>query len=260
MPKSNDVRPRRPEEVAPLSATPHHRPRPTPLRVLLVEDDPATVALVSQHFTEQGVPVTHAVDGPAALQALRERPIDLILLDVLLPGPDGYDICRQVREYSDIPIIMISERVTEADKLMGFDSGADDFVGKPLSPREIFARVVALVRRARGQVGPLRKSLVIDDVVLEPGALRATRNGRDLGLTSYEFNILYALAERRGRVCTRELLIEAAGGVAEGSFERSIDVHVSRVRQKLGDDARTPRVLKTVRGTGYMFARPVAEE
>ena len=119
---------------------------------------------------------------------------------------------------------------------------------------------MAHVRRARGQVGPLKRNIVVDDVVLEPGALRASRNGRDMGLTSYEFNILYALAERRGRVCTREALIEAAGGSADGAFERSIDVHVSRVRQKLGDDARTPSILKTVRGAGYLFARPVDDE
>ena len=120
--------------------------------------------------------------------------------------------------------------------------------------------VGVLVRRARGQVGPVRRSIIVDDVVLEPGALRAVRDGRDLGLTSYEFNILYALAERRGRVCTREQLIEAAGGTADGAFERSIDVHVSRVRQKLGDDARQPQILKTVRGAGYLFARPAEEE
>lgn len=261
MPKASDSRKRKAEDAPPLSGPAHFgRPRPSPLRVLIVEDDEATAAIVSHHFTDQGVPVTHAVDGPAALQALRERPIDIVILDVMLPGPDGLEICRQIREQSDLPIIILSARTHEADRVAAFDSGADDFVPKPFSVRELFSRVVALVRRARGQVGPLKRNIVVDDVVLEPGALRASRNGRDLGLTSYEFNILYALAERRGKVCTREHLIEAAGGVAEGAFERSIDVHVSRVRQKLGDDARQPSVLKTVRGTGYLFARPSPDE
>jgi len=261
MPKSTDTRKRKSDEAPTLSGPAHFgRPRPSPLRVLLVEDDDATANVISHYFTDQGVPVTHAVDGPAAIQALRERTIDVVILDVILPGPDGLEVCRQIREQSDLPIILLSAKVTEADRVAGFDVGADDYVPKPFSARELFSRVVALVRRARGQVGPIRKNIVVDDVILEPGALRATRNGRDLGLTSYEFNILYALAERRGRVCTRENLIEAAGGTAEGAFERSIDVHVSRVRQKLGDDARQPQVLKTVRGTGYLFARPSPEE
>lgn len=234
--------------------------RPSPLRVLLVEDDDATADVISHYFTDQGVPVVHAVDGPTALKALRERTIDLVVLDVILPGPDGLEVCRDIRSYSDIPIILLSARASEADRLLGFEAGADDYVPKPFSTKELFWRVVALVRRSRGQVGPLRRSIVVDDVVLEPGALRAVRDGRDLGLTSYEFNILYALAERRGRVCTREQLIEAAGGTADGAFERSIDVHVSRVRQKLGDDARQPQILKTVRGAGYLFARPAEEE
>jgi len=261
MPKTTDSRKRKSDEVPTLSGPAHFgRPRPSPLRVLLVEDDDATANVISHYFTDQGVPVTHAVDGPAAIQALRERTIDVVVLDIILPGPDGLEVCRQIREQSDLPIILLSAKVTEADRVAGFDVGADDYVPKPFSARELFSRVVALVRRARGQVGPIRKNIVVDDVILEPGALRATRNGRDLGLTSYEFNILYALAERRGRVCTRENLIEAAGGTAEGAFERSIDVHVSRVRQKLGDDARQPQVLKTVRGTGYLFARPSPDE
>lgn len=261
MPKATDSRKRKSDEVPTITGPAHFgRPRPSPLRVLLVEDDETAAAIVSHHFTDQGVPVTHAVDGPAAIQALRERAIDVVILDIMLPGPDGLEVCRQIREQADLPIIILSARQHEADRIAAFDSGADDFVPKPFSARELFARVVAHVRRARGQVGPLKRNIVVDDVVLEPGALRASRNGRDMGLTSYEFNILYALAERRGRVCTREHLIEAAGGVAEGAFERSIDVHVSRVRQKLGDGARQPHILKTVRGTGYLFARPTPDE
>jgi DNA-binding response OmpR family regulator len=261
MPKSIDSRKKSKEETANDAVSDTMRSaRPTPLRVLLVEDDDATAHIISHYFTEQGVPVVHAIDGASALTALRERTIDLVVLDVILPGPDGLEVCRDIRQSSDIPVILLSARASESDRLHGFEAGADDYVVKPFSTKELFWRVVALVRRTRGQVGPLRRSIVVDDVVLEPGALRALRNGRDLGLTSYEFNILYALAERRGRVCTREQLIEAAGGTAAGAFERSIDVHVSRVRQKLGDDARQPQILKTVRGAGYLFARPVEED
>lgn len=261
MPKTPEPRKKSKDDAAVAAALdPSRSPRPTPLRVLLVEDDDATAKVITHYFTEQGVPVIHAVDGATAESAMREHTIDLVILDVILPGPDGLEVCRGIREHSDVPVILLSARTAEADRLAGFDVGADDYVPKPFSTRELFSRVVALVRRARGQVGPVRRSVVVDDVVLEPGALRATRNGRDLGLTSYEFNILYTLAEKRGRVCTREQLIEAAGGTAEGAFERSIDVHVSRVRQKLGDDARQPQLLKTVRGSGYLFARPVEEE
>ncbi|MBL8788715.1 MAG: response regulator transcription factor [Deltaproteobacteria bacterium] len=260
MPRSSDTKKKSPKEDKPLNDIDLRTGRPSPLRVLLVEDDDATAKVVSHYFIEQGVPVVHSVDGPSALTALRERTIDVIVLDIILPGPDGLEVCRQIRENSDVPIILLSAKVSEADRLIGFEAGADDYVTKPFSTKELFSRVVALVRRARGQVGPIKRSLVVEDVVLEPGALRAVRAGRDLNLTSYEFNILYALAERRGRVCTREALIEAAGGTAEGAFERSIDVHVSRVRQKLGDDARQPQILKTVRGTGYLFARPASEE
>jgi len=234
--------------------------RPTPLRVLLVADDAETVRLIDPPFSDQGVFLTHALDGGAALTALRERTGDVVLLDALLPGPGGLELCRQIREQSDVPVILLSARTAEEDRLLGFEAGADDYVCKPFSPRELLYRVVALVRRARGQVGPARHAIQVGELVLEPGSLRAMRNGRDLGLTSYEFHILYALVLRRGRACSREQLIDAAGGSAENGFERSIDVHVSRVRQKLGDHARQPQLLKTVRGTGYLFARPTLEE
>ena len=259
MPKTPDAHKKKPKDDLPAAEI-RRASRAAPLRVLLIEDDDASARQITQHFTEQGVPVTHTIEGPSGHAALHERNVDLVLLAATLPGKDGLEVCREIRAYSDVPIILLSSRGNENDRIVGYDAGADDYVSKPFSVRELFARVGVLVRRARGQVGPVRRSIIVDDVVLEPGALRAVRDGRDLGLTSYEFNILYALAERRGRVCTREQLIEAAGGTAEGAFERSIDVHVSRVRQKLNDDARQPQILKTVRGAGYLFARPVEEE
>jgi two-component system response regulator RstA len=142
--------------------------------------------------------------------------------------------------------------------VLGLELGADDYLTKPFSPRELLARIQAQVRRARGQAGPPSRPLVVGELVLEPAALRATLGGRDLGLTAYEFQLLRALAERAGQVLSRERLLELARGSAEEAFDRSIDVHVSRLRHKLGDDPRQPRLLKTVRGAGYQLAAPSA--
>jgi DNA-binding response OmpR family regulator len=137
---------------------------------------------------------------------------------------------------------------------MGLELGADDYVSKPFSPRELLARIRAVVRRARGQVGPTVKSVRVGGLSLDPGARRATLSEREIPLTGYEFSLLYALASRPGRVLSREQLIDLAGGNTEEAFDRSVDVHVSRLRQKLGDDPKSPRLLKTVRGAGYMLA------
>jgi DNA-binding response OmpR family regulator len=137
---------------------------------------------------------------------------------------------------------------------MGLELGADDYVAKPFSPRELLARIRAVVRRARGQVGPVLKPVRVGTLTLDPGARRVTVEGREVPLTGYEFSLLYALASRPGRVLSREQLIDLAGGNAEEAFDRSVDVHVSRLRQKLGDDPKSPRMLKTVRGAGYLLA------
>jgi DNA-binding response OmpR family regulator len=153
-----------------------------------------------------------------------------------------------------VPIVVLTARGEEADRVMGLELGADDYVAKPFSPRELLARIRAVVRRARGQAGPARTAVSVGGLSLDPGARRATLSGDEVALTGYEFSLLYALASRAGRVLSREQLIELAGGSPEEAFDRSVDVHVSRLRHKLGDDPKSPRLLKTVRGAGYMLA------
>jgi DNA-binding response OmpR family regulator len=222
--------------------------------VLLVEDDARLAALTAEYLRERGVVVSVASDGVRGLEeALRHR-FDAVLLDLMLPGKDGLEVCREIRARSDVPILVLTARGEEADRVMGLELGADDYLPKPFSPRELLARIRAVVRRARGRAGPADRAVRVGRLSLDPGARRATLGGRELLLTGYEFSLLYALASRAGRVLSREQLIDLAGGSADEAFDRSVDVHVSRLRHKLGDDSRRPRLLKTVRGAGYMLA------
>jgi DNA-binding response OmpR family regulator len=177
-----------------------------------------------------------------------------VLLDLMLPGKDGLEVCRELRARSDVPIIVLTARGEEADRVLGLELGADDYLAKPFSPRELLARIRAVVRRARGRAGPEAGVVRVGGLVVDPAARRVTLDGRDIALTGYEFALLDALARRAGRVLSREQLMELAGGNAEEAFDRSIDVHVSRLRQKLGDDPKRPRLIKTVRGAGYLLA------
>jgi two-component system OmpR family response regulator len=224
------------------------------LTALLVEDDARLAALTADYLSGHEVAVTHSSDGRRGLEeALRHR-YDVVLLDLMLPGKDGLEVCRELRSRSDVPIIVLTARGEEADRVMGLELGADDYLAKPFSPRELLARMRAVVRRARGKSGPAVEVVRVGQLVVDPGARRATLSGREVHLTGYEFALLHALAARAGRVLTREQLIELAGGSAEEAFDRSIDVHVSRLRHKLGDDPKRPCLLKTVRGAGYLLA------
>jgi DNA-binding response OmpR family regulator len=223
---------------------------------LLVEDDARLAALTGEYLRRHGLQVTISGDGRSALEEARRARFDIVLLDLMLPGLSGLDVCRALRERSDVPILMLTARDEEADRVLGLELGADDYLVKPFSPRELLARAQALVRRARGQAGPAAQPVVVGELALDPGALRATLRGRELDLTAYEFRLLHALAERAGRVLARERLLELVSGSAEEAFDRSIDVHVSRLRAKLGDDPRRPRLLKTVRGSGYQLVAP----
>jgi len=223
------------------------------ISALLVEDDELTGEATREYLERRGITTSWVRTGPDAVSEAARRTFDVILLDLGLPGRDGLDVCAAVREKSDVPIIILSARSAEDARLNGFDAGADDYITKPFSPREMVSRILAVVRRFRGHIGPVRQTVVIDDLSLEPASLTAIRDGRNLHLTSHEFNLLYALVARRGKVISREQLLEAAGGSVDAAIERSVDVHVSRLRNKLGDDARHPSLLKTVRGSGYMF-------
>ncbi|HKA91468.1 MAG TPA: response regulator transcription factor [Haliangiales bacterium] len=223
------------------------------LTALLVEDDPRIAELTSTYLQRHGIVVTSVADGRRGLREALHGRFDVVLLDLTLPDRDGLDVCRELRAASSVPIIVITARGEEADRVMGLELGADDYVPKPFSARELLARIRAVVRRATGRAGPATDIIRVGDLALDPGARRATLQGHELALTSYEFSLLYALASRAGRVLSREQIIELAGRNPEESFDRSIDVHISRLRQKLGDNPRHPRVLKTVRGVGYIL-------
>jgi DNA-binding response OmpR family regulator len=224
------------------------------LRASFIEDDERLARLTTRFLEGQGVHVDWFRDGVSGLrETLRLRP-DIVLLDLQLPALDGVSVCRQLREHSDVPIIMITARAEEADRILGLELGADDYLAKPFSSPELLARMRAHVRRARGRAGPSALQLVVGALRLDPRALKAELDGREVLLTPYEFMLLRALAERAGSVLSREQLLYAVRGNAEEAFDRSIDVQISRLRQKLGDDPRSPRLLKTVRGLGYMLA------
>lgn len=221
--------------------------------VVYVEDDERLARLTSQYLTSHGVDVVVVSRGDLAVaEVLRVRP-DVVLLDLMLPGADGLEVCRRLRERADVPIIMVTARGEEADRVMGLEGGADDYVSKPFSSRELLARVRAHARRARGKAGPQSTRIEVGELVVDASTMTATLRGERLALTTYEFALLRVLAERAGRVLGREQLLELVHGSAEDAFDRSIDVHVSRLRHKLGDDPRTPRLLKTIRGVGYML-------
>ncbi|MBX3221460.1 MAG: response regulator transcription factor [Labilithrix sp.] len=225
-----------------------------PISVVLVEDDDRLAKLTARYLESHGVRVTVVGDGREAVgQIVKTRP-DVVLLDLMLPGMGGIDVCREVRARSDVPILMVTARGEEADRVVGLEGGADDYIAKPFSSRELLARVRAHARRARGAVGPAKKNLQVGRIVIDVDAMHVTLDGATLALTTYEFMLLRALAERAGRVLTREQLVDIVRGSAEEAFDRSVDVHVSHLRGKLGDDPRSPRIIKTVRGVGYMLA------
>ena len=224
------------------------------LRVVYVEDDERLARLTAQYLRSHGVEVIVVARGDLAVaEVLRTRP-DVVLLDVMLPGVSGLDVCRQLRARIDVSIVMVTARTEEADRVVGLEGGADDYVSKPFSSRELLARVRAQARRARGRSIAPDAAVVVGDVRVDVATRTVTVGGQALALTTSEFNLLRVLAERAGRVLSREQLLELVQGSTEEAFDRSIDVHVSRLRHKLGDDPRNPRLLKTIRGAGYMLS------
>ncbi len=223
------------------------------INVLLVEDDGRLASLTSEYLQRRGLLVTTVKDGTRGLSEALHYDFDIMLLDIMLPGMDGMEILRKVREKKDTPVIMLTARGEEADKVIGLEMGADDYLPKPFSPRELLARINSAVRRHRGQMGPGRSLLKIGDLTIDTGSNQAVMNGETLELTSYEFAILTALAKNAGRVLSRDRLMDLAKGNSEESFDRSVDVHVSRLRKKLGDDPRRPKRIRTVRGVGYLY-------
>jgi DNA-binding response OmpR family regulator len=221
------------------------------MKVLIIDDDEQLNALLEEYLGRFGYAVATAVDGREGLRALRADPPDVLVLDVMLPGMDGFAICREVRETSRVPIVMLTARGEVADRVMGLELGADDYLPKPFEPRELVARLKAVLRRgAGGTEGVLRVGALELD-----GASRTARlAGRLLELTTAEFELLALLARHRGRVLSRDRILDETRGLDFDAFDRSIDVLVSRLRHKLGDDARRPVFIKTIWGRGYCFA------
>jgi two-component system, OmpR family, response regulator len=241
--------------MGPMSTATNEPASSETIRAVLIEDDERLARLTARYLESHGVLVTWLADGRAGLEeAVRNRP-DGVLLDLQLPGLDGISVCRELRARCDVPIVMISARDEEADRVLGLELGADDYLAKPFSSRELLARMRAHVRRARGRSGPSTTRLEVGRLQLDPSAMHATLDGRALVLTAYEFSLLRALAENAGQVLSREQLMLRVRGNAEEAFDRSIDVQISRLRQKLGDDSKSPMLLKTVRGLGYLLAK-----
>jgi two-component system, OmpR family, alkaline phosphatase synthesis response regulator PhoP len=220
-------------------------------RVLVVDDDIKTVELVKLYLNRDGYRVLTANDGKEALKLAQESRPDLIVLDLMLPGMDGLEICRTIRKESDVPIIMLTARTTDEDKLAGLGMGADDYVTKPFSPRELAARVRTVLRRLPGERGP--DEIKFGKIVVNFRKHEASLDGEALTLTPVEFKLLGALVKEPGRVFSREQLIEEALGFDFEGFNRTIDVHILNLRRKLEPDPEHPSYIKTIYGAGYKF-------
>ncbi len=228
-----------------------------PHRVLIVEDEQKIARLVRLYLEEAGFAVEVVHDGALALPAFRHERPDLVILDLNLPGVDGLDVCRTLRRESDVPVIMLTARSEEADRLIGLEMGADDYIVKPFSPREVVARVRAVLRRALGPQNP-GEIIRAGTLTLDLASRRAYAGSHELTLTVSEFDILTTLAREAGRVLTRLQLLEASQGVAYEGYERSIDQHIKNLRRKIENEAGHPRLIHTVHGVGYRLD-PVEE-
>jgi DNA-binding response OmpR family regulator len=221
-------------------------------RILVVDDEPEITRLVADYLSNAGFTVAKARSGDEALRAARTEPPDLVILDLGLPGLDGLDVTRELRRTSDVPIVMLTARDDETDKVLGLELGADDYVTKPFSPRELVARVRAVLRR-RAAAGH-SDTVTVGDLTLDVPRMRARRATEAIDLTATEFAILETLARQPGRVFTRSQLLDAIHGVAFESYERAIDAHVKNIRRKLEPSPHSPRYLQTVYGVGYRLA------
>jgi DNA-binding response OmpR family regulator len=223
------------------------------IRALLIEDDRKLAGLLTEFLGQHGVEAVVAPDGVQALQQIGQGRFDILLVDLMLPGMDGLTLTRRIRERSNTPLIMVTARGDDADKIVGLELGADDYLAKPFNPRELLARIRAVLRRAE----PAEQARFISGgLAIDYAAREVTVEGKRLSLTAHEYDLLCALARNAGRVLTRDQLLEQMKGEnADDAFDRSIDVHVSRLRQKIEPDPRHPRYVKTVRGAGYLLAR-----
>lgn len=222
--------------------------------VLVVDDEPQIVTVVRDYLEHGGFKVLTATDGPTALRTAASQHPDLVVLDLGLPGIDGLDVTRSLRRNGAVPIIMLTARADESDKLVGLELGADDYVTKPFSPKELVARVRSVLRRSEASQSPSDIIRVGDDVELNVPSMEVTIAGRRIDLTPTEFQLLATMARQPGRVFSRAQLLSAVRGVAFESYERAIDAHIKNLRRKIEADPHDPRYLLTVFGVGYRFA------
>ncbi|MCB9744368.1 MAG: response regulator transcription factor [Alphaproteobacteria bacterium] len=222
--------------------------------ILIIDDDERLAAMLTRYLGGRGFTVRAKPDALSGLASLEEAPVDAVILDVMLPDLDGFEVCRRIRARSEVAVLMLTARGEDTDRIVGLELGADDYLPKPFNPRELAARLSAVLRRQRRAQAPAPGEL------LRFGALEIDKNTREVRvggeerrLTGHQFELLLALAERAGRVQTRDQLMEAVRGEPLEAFDRSIDVHVSRIRAAIEEDPKEPRLIRTVRGVGYVF-------
>ena len=224
--------------------------------ILLIDDDLKLAEMLSSYLEKHGFTIIPAADGETGVALLKDKFFDLVLLDIMLPGKDGMEICRQIRSFSQVPVIMLTARGEESDRIVGLELGADDYLPKPFNSRELVARMRAVLRRAHPPAGAEKDLLRAGEIEINPLTRTVSRNGKKCELTSYQFDLLYLLAARAGRVLTRDQILTNIKGNKFEPFDRSIDVHISRIRAAIENDPRAPEYLLTVHGVGYQFAVP----
>ena len=222
-------------------------------RLLIIDDDLRLHELLASYLRQHAFEVARALDGNSGLAMLDAEAYDVVLLDVMMPGIDGLEVCRRIRKKFEIPVIMLTAKGDETDRIVGLELGADDYLPKPFNPRELLARLRAVMRRARPDAENER--LQAGPIGIEIAARAVTLEGNAVDLTGIEFDILVALMRRAGRVVPRDSLLTEAGRGDVVVGERTVDVHISHLRQKLGDDPKGPRLIKTVRGVGYVLSK-----
>jgi two-component system phosphate regulon response regulator OmpR len=227
-------------------------------RILVIDDDARLAEMVGAYLSQAGYPVETRADGASGVEAATGArggtAFDAVILDIMLPDLDGLEVCRRIRERSDVPILMLTARGEDTDRIVGLELGADDYLAKPFNPRELQARLNAILRRVRGG-GPAMATLRFGRLEIDPGSRAVRIDGDARAITGHQFDLLLALARHAGRVLSRERLMDLVKGEEAEAFDRSIDVHVSKIRAAIEDEPAHPRRIITVRGAGYVFAR-----
>ncbi|MBN9406904.1 MAG: response regulator transcription factor [Burkholderiales bacterium] len=227
--------------------------------LLMIEDDARLAAMVGEYLRQSGYGVAHAGDGESGLAMLQDAPVDLVVLDLMLPGIDGLEVCRRIRalpgDAARVPVLMLTAKGDPMDRIIGLELGADDYLPKPFEPRELLARIRAVLRRRQGGAAPEQQRMSFGSLEIDRDARTVTVGDVPCELTSYQFDLLVTLAERAGRVLTREQIMEAVRGRELEAFDRSIDVHIGRIRAAIEQDVKNPKRIVTVRGVGYVFAK-----